>query len=136
VDRKHLPTPEGKTSRQETEYREPTSEIEQTVAAVWQEVLDHPRVGIYDNFFDLGGNSLLGLHMMNRLREIFETDLSMHLLFTMPTVAGIAEVIRQQYAELLGDEELTEVLKNVSQISEEEALFLLEQKFSEQERER
>jgi SagB-type dehydrogenase family enzyme len=136
VDRKNLPMPETQSHRKETGYREPTSEIEQTVADVWQEMLGHAQVGIYDNFFDLGGNSLIGVRMMNRLRKIFEVNLSMHLLFTMPTVEGIAELIKQEYVEILGDDELAEVLNNVSQISEEEARLLLEKDFSEQERER
>ena len=92
------------------------------------------QIGIQDNFFEAGGDSLMGLRIMNQLGQIFEVDLSTHLLFTKPTVAGMAEIIRQKRdEEAIADEELAEMLQNVSQMSEEEALLLLEKKFLEQE---
>src|SRR5437762_4298542 len=59
VERKNLPLPGFQSSRKETGYRAPTSPLEQTITAVWQEVLGLAQVSVHDNFFDLGGNSLL-----------------------------------------------------------------------------
>jgi len=110
--------------------------MEQQIAAIWQKMLGFQQIGIQDNFFEVGGDSLVGMRIMNQLSKAFEVDLSMHLLFMMPTVEGMAEVIKQKQMELRDDEQLAEVLKNVRQMSEEEALLLLEQDFSKQEIER
>ena len=117
-------------------YVPPRNEMEQQIAAIWQKMLGFQQIGIQDNFFEVGGDSLVGMRIMNQLSKAFEVDLSMHLLFMMPTVEGMAEVIKQKQMELRDDEQLAEVLKNVSQMSEEEALLLLEQDFSKQEIER
>jgi hypothetical protein len=96
VDRKNLPLPEIQSSRKETGYRAPTSEIEQTIAAVWQEVLGHPKVGIHDNFYDLGGNSLLMVRVHTKLRKILKRDLSiMEMFFQYPTIHALAEFLTQ-----------------------------------------
>ncbi|WP_327173971.1 amino acid adenylation domain-containing protein [Streptomyces sp. NBC_01335] len=69
----------------------PTRAVERRVAAVWQEVLDVPRVGSHDNFFDLGGHSLLVAPLVSRLEEeLGLPGLPLMLLFEFPTVAELA----------------------------------------------
>jgi NAD(P)-dependent dehydrogenase (short-subunit alcohol dehydrogenase family)/acyl carrier protein len=119
----------------QTAYVAPRNEMEQQIAAIWQKVLGLAQIGVQDNFFALGGDSLMGLRTMNELRKVFGVDLSINLLFKkQPTVEGMAEIIRQKQIELLGDEQLAEMLKQVSQMSEEEAKQLLEQDFAEEEK--
>ncbi|MGH3428722.1 MAG: phosphopantetheine-binding protein, partial [Mycobacteriales bacterium] len=75
-----------------TTYTAPTTELEHLVARQWAEVLGLDRVGVHDNFFDLGGESLLVIQVADRLREELFVDLSVKKLFENLTVA---EVVRE-----------------------------------------
>ncbi|QLE40078.1 SDR family NAD(P)-dependent oxidoreductase [Nostoc sp. C052] len=78
-------------TRQETDDSvEPRNEGEQKIAQIWQQVLGIPLPSIHDNFFELGGNSLLGTQLISQLRDAFSIELSLHDLFTSPTVAQLA----------------------------------------------
>jgi amino acid adenylation domain-containing protein len=68
----------------------PRNEAERRVSAVWRRVLDRGEIGIHDNFFDVGGNSLLLVQVHVRLRDAFERQLSLMDMFRMPTVASLA----------------------------------------------
>ena len=63
------------------------------MAAIWAEVLRIPRVGIHDNFFDLGGHSLRAIRLFSLIRDRFRKDLPLSSLFLRPTVAGLAELV-------------------------------------------
>jgi amino acid adenylation domain-containing protein len=76
-------------------YVAPESETERAVAAVWQEVLGIDRVGLHDNFFDLGGNSLAGLRITRGLRERLAVALSDVSLYEAPTVAALARLFER-----------------------------------------
>ncbi|MCP4660690.1 MAG: amino acid adenylation domain-containing protein, partial [bacterium] len=91
VDRRALATMETAELERSTAFHAPTSELEQAVAAVWQEVLGIEKVGLDDNFFDLGGHSLLLVRLHGELRQRFEADLSQIDLFDKPTVRALAE---------------------------------------------
>ena len=74
----------------EAMYLGPRTGAERTIAGVWEEVLQRPRVGVEDNFFDLGGHSLLMLRVYSKLREVFSRNIQMVDLFEYPTVASLA----------------------------------------------
>lgn len=77
-----------------TRYQEPTGPTELGVAEVWCDSLKLERVGVADNYFELGGNSLLGIALLNTLRRRFtEAELPPHILYEAPTVAALARVI-------------------------------------------
>lgn len=78
-----------------TAYVPPGSEIEQTIVSVWGELLGIEQVGIHDNFFDLGGNSLLVLQVISRLKRELKIELPAVTLFERPTVNALAQVISQ-----------------------------------------
>ena len=69
----------------------PRNAVEQGVAAVWLDMLGAPRVGIFDNFFELRGDSLLGTRMITRLNRHFGVRVPLRALFEDPTIAGLAE---------------------------------------------
>ncbi len=89
VDRKALPAPEFTGGQ---DYEAPQGEVEETLSAIWAEVLGVQRVGRHDNFFELGGHSLLALRAVThaRLREHPELEASLQLLMAHPTVSGMA----------------------------------------------
>ncbi|WP_217563133.1 KR domain-containing protein, partial [Paenibacillus sp. GbtcB18] len=95
-------------------YIEPSSELESTIAGFWSELLGISPIGIYDHFFDLGGDSLLGTQLIARLRSAFEIELSLHLLFHAPSVSEQAVFIEEQVLaeiEALDEEEVGKVLQ-------------------------
>ncbi|WP_287326497.1 SDR family NAD(P)-dependent oxidoreductase [Okeania sp. SIO1F9] len=84
--------------RSTQERVKPRNETERQIAQIWQDVLGVSQVGVDDNFFELGGNSLLATQVISRLRQTFEKELNLKLLFEYPTIIGIAqnlELLRQ-----------------------------------------
>lgn len=71
----------------------PRTPVEEVLVGIWSEVLGIEGVGIYDNFFNLGGHSLLGAQVLSRVNETFQVELPLQSLFSARTVAGLAEQI-------------------------------------------
>jgi acyl-coenzyme A synthetase/AMP-(fatty) acid ligase/acyl carrier protein len=88
VDRKALPAPE--VVRHGTGYAEPRDPIEESLAVICADVLKLDKVGVHDNFFDLGGHSLLVTQMTSRIRQAFGVNLPVRTLFEASTVAELA----------------------------------------------
>ncbi|MET7771431.1 amino acid adenylation domain-containing protein, partial [Nocardia sp. NPDC005366] len=88
LDRKALPEPVF--SADAAGFRAPRTQAEQIVAGIFADVLSQDRVGIDDNFFDLGGNSLVATQVVSRIGAAFGTQIGVRALFETPTVAGIA----------------------------------------------
>jgi acyl transferase domain-containing protein len=103
------PRPEGSVS-----YAEPSSDVERTLVAIWRELLGIERIGVHDNFFDLGGHSLLLARLIARLRETFEVDLPLQDVFQSPTISALGQVITAR------------LLAEVEGMTEEEATRQLE----------
>jgi acyl transferase domain-containing protein/acyl carrier protein len=89
-----------------TAYVAPSNEIESKIADRYQELLGIEQVGIHDNFFDLGGHSLIGTQLISQLRKDFQVELSMRFLFEAPTVEELALVVEDILLDEL--EKLTE----------------------------
>ncbi len=96
VDTRALPAPDSSRPELETAYLAPRSEAEQAIAAIWQEVLGVDKVGVHDNFFDLGGHSLLLVKAHTRLRETFTQPLALVDLFKYPTISLLAKRLSEQ----------------------------------------
>ncbi|XRQ13790.1 amino acid adenylation domain-containing protein [Actinomadura welshii] len=92
VDVKALPKPEL-TITPATEYRAPSGETEEAVAAVFADLLGVGRVGADDDFFALGGNSLIAMRVVSRVRRVLDVELPVRSLFEAPTVAGLAALL-------------------------------------------
>jgi acyl carrier protein len=96
VDRRALPPPETERPELQAAYAEPRTPMERKLASIWSEVLGVDKVGIHDDFFDLGGHSLLVLQVYSRIKEELGTDVSLRRFFELPTIAGLAEAIPGQ----------------------------------------
>ena len=90
LDRQALPAPEY---RSEEAFVAPQTPTEETLAAIWAQVLKLDQIGIHDNFFDLGGHSLLATQVISRVRAAFDIDLPLHALFEGPTIRDLAVAI-------------------------------------------
>ena len=104
-----------------TPYAAPSNEVEQSVAAIWQELLGMQQVGINDNFFELGGHSLLATRIVTQLRDAFHVKLPLRSLFESPTVAQISLLILVRLAEELD----TDMLASLEGLSQTEVEFIL-----------
>jgi len=92
LNRKGLPAPRRSARLIEADVV-PRSTVEHQLASIWREVLGVERVGIHDNFFEIGGHSLSAMRVMSRIQRAFHVDISVRTLFESPTVAGLAEII-------------------------------------------
>jgi acyl carrier protein len=92
VDRKALPVP-SRESLAAGKGGGPRSKSEETIAAIWSELLKINGIGIHDDFFDLGADSLTATALVAKIRAIFGVELSLASLFERPTIAGISEII-------------------------------------------
>lgn len=95
VDRGALPAPESATVLRDPEWVAPRTTTERELAAILAALLGTDRVGATDNFFLLGGHSLLGTQVISRVRERFGVELSLKRVFDTPTVAALSEEIEQ-----------------------------------------
>ena len=77
-------------------YIAPRNDIEQKIADIWQELLGIKQVGIHDKFFELGGDSLIAVQVLSRLRNAFSIKLSVANLFEFPTIVQIAAKLEKQ----------------------------------------
>ncbi|MBV9787343.1 MAG: hypothetical protein JOZ51_04170, partial [Chloroflexi bacterium] len=76
-------------------YIAPRNDTEQAIAELWQTTLGVQQVGIHDNFFDLGGNSLSGITLIGQLKERFRVHIPTVSLYEGPTVSALAKLIEQ-----------------------------------------
>ncbi|NET88079.1 MAG: amino acid adenylation domain-containing protein [Kamptonema sp. SIO1D9] len=91
IDRRALPVPKNIRTPEKFAFVKPQTEIQQSIAAIWREILQLEEVGIHDNFFELGGNSLLLIKTQVRLQEIFAQELSVVEMIKSPTIDALAK---------------------------------------------
>jgi acyl transferase domain-containing protein/acyl carrier protein len=102
-----------------TAYVAPRTDIEQQVAAIWQEQLGIDQIGVDDNFFELGGHSLLAVRVISRLRDRYSVELSLRTLLEAPTIAEVASAIAQELSASEPDE-INQLLAEIETLSLDE----------------
>jgi amino acid adenylation domain-containing protein len=107
IDKKALPEPKSASYE---DYIAPRNSTEEEIAKIWAEILKRARVGIRDNFFDMGGHSLLVTQLISRLRDTFQIELPVQQIFETPTIADLALVITQQLAQEADEDLLAQAL--------------------------
>ncbi|MBN2001946.1 MAG: amino acid adenylation domain-containing protein [Anaerolineae bacterium] len=93
IDRRALPAPDEEHLESEALFVAPRTPVEATLATIWGEVLHTGQIGVNDDFFELGGDSLLAAQIVSRLIRHFSIALTPAILFENPTVAGLAAAI-------------------------------------------
>ena len=111
IDRRALPAPTAQTSALKAEHVAPRNNIERMLASIWGRVLNASDIGIHDDFFDLGGHSLVGIQLLGQVEQQFNKTLPLKSLFEAPTIA--------QFAELLKGEGAAHDWKNLSLVQPE-----------------
>jgi amino acid adenylation domain-containing protein len=117
VDRASLPAPNATNTLRDHAYVAPRTPLEQRIAEVMVDLMRLDGVGVEDNFFLLGGHSLLGTQVIGRIRDLFAIELSLRSLFDHPTVAELSIEIEKLIASKLDDmsaEDIEHVLASSS----------------------
>jgi len=114
VDRTALPRVTSTNTLTDNTYVAPRTPVEERVAGILAQLLGLESVGAEDNFFMLGGHSLLGTQVIIRLRDIFGIELSLRTIFEAPTVAELAARVEAS------------LIARLEAMSEEEAQRILE----------
>lgn len=123
VDRNALPTPQWTDPR--AERVAPRDPLEQLLAGIWQEVLHVEGIGVHDDFFRLGGHSLLGAQALSRIGAALETEVPIRILFEAPTIEAMARALRST-EEVAGQTDAIAALRvEVADLSDEELRALL-----------
>lgn len=94
IDRKSLPKP-IRDAGSSSNYRKPTNSTQQLLVQIWQEVLQHSKIGIDDNFFSLGGDSIKAMQIAARLLQ-HRKKVAVHHLLEYPTIAALSEYVSEQ----------------------------------------
>ncbi|NJN95981.1 MAG: non-ribosomal peptide synthetase, partial [Anaerolineales bacterium] len=113
LDRRALPEPEPARPELADSYAEPRSPLEELLVKLWAETLRVQRVGIDDNFFEVGGHSLMATRLISAIQTRLQVELPLRSLFEAPTVARQAELLSALLAEAgreFGPEEAAEAL--------------------------
>jgi acyl carrier protein len=129
VDRRALPAPDGTRPELKEAFVMPRTPVEEIIAGIWSDLLGVIQVGIYDNFFDLGGHSLMATRLISRLREVFQLELPLRSLFEAPTVIGLTELILRDPEKREKVERNAKLLLRVAQLSENDVENILAEKF-------
>jgi acyl carrier protein len=121
VDRRALPEAGHTRPDVDTPYAAPRTPMEEEVAKIWAEVLSLERVGIHDNFFDLGGHSLAATQVVSRVISSLQVELSSQSLLKAATVADMVAAILQQKAKEISSNAVATILSEVEALTDEEA---------------
>ncbi|HEY5933623.1 MAG TPA: amino acid adenylation domain-containing protein [Kofleriaceae bacterium] len=112
VDRKALPAPDFASAA--AEYVAPTTPVELAIARIWEDVLGVARAGLHDDFFALGGHSLVAMRMISQVRDALGVDVPVRVIFAAPTLEGFARATsaRRGSSEATRADAIAEVLRD------------------------
>ena len=96
VDRRALPKPDKTNLSLEEEYLSPNSDVEQKLVNIWEEAFRIQPIGIKDDFFSLGGNSLMATSMVAEIEQVFDKKLNQGIFFEASTIEELATIITQE----------------------------------------
>ena len=139
IDRKALPKPQLH-GQNNVEFVAPKTELEKKIAQIWQNALKLEQIGIHDNFFEVGGNSLSATQVITQMRQTLQVEITIRHFFEAPTIAEQAQVIQQQPKQTLAEVETIkkvernsneEILENLQEMSEEDVDALLKKMMEE-----
>jgi acyl carrier protein len=115
--------PDGKSNDdgRAVKYEKPRNALEQALAEIWAGVLRLESIGVHDNFFEIGGHSLLAVKIISRIYDLYGVEPPLESLFESPTIAGLARSVEQCLAVRPGREGVESLLTELEQLSDEDA---------------
>jgi acyl carrier protein len=121
IDCRQLPIPERTRADLATPFLPPQTRVEEALTGIWAEVLVLDRVGIHDNFLELGGNSLLATQIISRVISILQVQIPLRSLFESPTVADMAMVVTQNQIKKAEQKDIERMLEELERLSDNAA---------------
>jgi acyl carrier protein len=125
INRRLLPPPDRARPALETPMVAPGNAVESELAQIWAEVLALDEVGIRDNFFDLGGDSLSAGRIVASVLTRFQLEIPLKALFQSPTVAEMAMIVAEHQDKKIASEDLKKLLAELESMTDEEAAQLV-----------
>jgi len=126
INRKGLPLLEQSRGDVERTVEAPGNPVEEAIAGIWSDILGIDEVGIHDNFFESGGNSILAFQLVTRLRDIFKIELPLRTFFTAPTVSGLAGIMTKGPEQEFKVRRIAELLIKMANCTDDEAEAMME----------
>jgi acyl-coenzyme A synthetase/AMP-(fatty) acid ligase len=117
LDRASLPEPPAARPDVASSYASPSTPVEQTLTAIWEELLGLEGLGVNDNFFELGGHSLLAMRLLSRINETFAVDLALRQVFDSPTIEGLAMAVVDAQLHAMPEDELASLFEGLENAS-------------------
>uniref|UniRef100_UPI00387EB368 non-ribosomal peptide synthetase n=1 Tax=Xenorhabdus szentirmaii TaxID=290112 RepID=UPI00387EB368 len=124
LDRQALPAPDA-SAVAAREYESPKGRIETALAQIWQELLDLSRISRHDNFFDIGGHSLMVVRLITRIQHKLSVSIPLTALFAAPTLKEQADTILAAQMDVIGNGEIESMQDDLDSMSAEELMALL-----------
>jgi len=125
INRRALPEPRNHTETDES-FVPPRTPVEELLADIWREVLKLEQIGIQDNFFDVGGHSLLAARVVSKVRAVLDIEFGMVDVFQAPTIESLAELLQARDMQQEPEDELASLLEELAGLSDESAQHRLE----------
>jgi natural product biosynthesis luciferase-like monooxygenase protein/FkbM family methyltransferase len=125
VDRKALPQTDSRRAGSAKRFAAPRNSIEKDLANIWAEILRVERVSINDNFFDVGGHSLMATQLVTRIRAKFSVNLTLRDFLRSSDIASMAEIIERELLENSSEAKIDELLDLLDGLEECEAQSML-----------
>ena len=126
LDKKRLPAIEDVRPDLDVMFVAPRTDMEKELEIIWREILRLDQIGVYDNFFDLGGQSIMATQVVSRIRGLIGMEIPLFVLFEgEPTIERMATAIENYQIEQMQPEELESLLSEIEGLSDEELAQLL-----------
>ena len=103
IDRQALPSPSAQLVERKESYVAPSTPVEQELARIWTELLDINQVSIHDDFFEIGGHSLLAVRLRSKIIDSLKRDIPLLELFRASTIARMAELLKQPSKQVFSE---------------------------------
>jgi amino acid adenylation domain-containing protein len=139
INRPAMPAPASGCDRPREAFTPPRTPAEEMLAKIWRDLLPQSEIGIDDDFFEIGGHSLLAMQLMARVRKEFQAELSLRNIFEAPTIAELAAILERKEQQpppeiapplprpRLLPEQARELLNKLDELSDSEVESLLQQ---------
>jgi amino acid adenylation domain-containing protein len=128
INRGALPSVDKLQFKREKNYVPPRNPLEEVLVGIWIQMLKVPQIGINDNFFDLGGDSILSIRTISALRSTFKMEMSIRMLFDSPTVAEFAQAMLAHQKKPGQVEKIANLLMQIEAMSDDEIKATLQEK--------
>jgi acyl carrier protein len=116
----------AETTTQSQNYVAPSTPTQEKITQIWKELLGSEQIGVDDELFNLGGNSIMALQILGRINQLFQVEFSMDVIFTTSlTIAQLSLLVDERVIAQADKDELAAILKELDGLSDDDVKALL-----------